>query len=52
MKEHYDDYMDDDTEVEAGDTVVQNITDDDDNINEDENPVFKYRSSSQKMTSF
>ncbi|CAF0782096.1 unnamed protein product [Rotaria sordida] len=55
MKEHYDDDIEIDHEQETGDTFVENIADDDDdNIinNDDENMIFKYRSSSQKLTSF
>jgi hypothetical protein len=50
MKEQYDDdYLEDDYEYETGDTFVENIADDDDNINDDDpNLIFKYRSSTQK----
>lgn len=53
MKEQYDDDMDVDHENEAGDIFVEDIADDDDNlINENDNLVFKYRSSTRKSTSF
>ncbi|CAF3326481.1 unnamed protein product [Rotaria socialis] len=52
MKEHYDDDMEVDPEHETGDTFVENIADDDDNINDEDNLVIKYRSSTQKLTSF
>ncbi len=52
MKEQYDDYIEDDHEYETGDTFVENIDDDDDNLIEDNdaNLIFKYRSSTQKST--
>ena len=51
MKEHYDDYIeDDDYEYETADTFVENINDDDENFIDEDNAnlVFKYRSSTQK----
>jgi hypothetical protein len=44
MKEQYDDYIEDDHEYETGDTFVENIDDDGENL------TFKYRSSTQKST--
>ncbi len=44
--DQYDDFMDDDYEYETADTFVENI--DDDEANDDENLIFKYRSSTQK----
>lgn len=49
MKEQYDDYIDDDYEYETADTFVENINDDDENFMDDgQNMIFKYRSSTQK----
>ena len=51
MKEHYDDEMDYDNEGETADTFVQMIDDEDDQIiDESENQIIKYRSSTQKLT--
>lgn len=53
MKEQYDGYLDDEHEYETGDTFVENIADDDDDvIDDDPNLIFKCRSTTQKLTSF
>jgi hypothetical protein len=49
-EQQYDDYIEDDNEHETGDTFVENIDDDDSMMDEDKNLIFKYRSSTQKLT--
>ncbi len=52
MKEHYDDEMDyeNDNEAETADTFVEMIDDEDNIIDDNENNIIKYRSSTQKLT--
>ncbi len=47
IKDHYDDDMDYDNEGETADTFVEMIDDEDD---DNENNIIKYRSSTQKLT--
>ena len=52
MKDQYDSSIEDDHEDEMCDTFVENIDEDDEHIiDDDANFVFKYRSSTQKLTS-
>jgi hypothetical protein len=48
MKEHYDDEME--YEGETADTFVETIDDEDNIIDDNENNIIKYRSSTQKLT--
>ncbi len=50
MKEHYDDEIDYDNEGETADTFVEMIDDEDNMIDDNENNIIKYRSSTQKLT--
>ncbi len=52
MKEHYDDEMEyeNDPEAETADTFVEMIDDEDNIIDDNENHIIKYRSSTQKLT--
>jgi hypothetical protein len=49
MKEQYDDDMYYENETETADTFVEMIDDEDNMIDDNENNIIKYRSSTQKL---